>query len=385
MTRMHVVFLLPIGEYYSQEWTGAIATVTRHLAGELEREGHRVTVLGSDDGGTPFDEGRSVRLRHGPAHPPPTLLRKANTAVARLRGWTWPDYGPYFRAAMGRLRTLGEPVDAIVVANDPRTADRLAGSGIARQVVLWLHNRLEGPEAAPLRTISPAVRLVAVSAAVAAWTRDRHLPEADIRVVYSGVDHELFRPRDGWLEASDPVRVVCHGRIDPNKGHEVAAEAVARLRADGLPVEITLIGEVRAFGFGADDLEAYRRRVSEAVAAAGGTMLGWMPHAELAVELRRHDVACVLSRVDEPFGLVNLEAMASGCAVIATRMGGIPEAVGSAGALVAPDDPEQVAAVLEAWVRDRGALAAMKRAAVDRAAAFTWSATADALVALLRE
>lgn len=379
---MHIVFLLPIGEYYSTEWTGAISTVTRHVAGELGRAGHRITVLTSDDGGTAFEEGATVRLRHGPANPAAPLRRKADTAVARLRGWTWPDYGPYFRAATRALGTLDVPPDAIVVANDPRTADRLVRRGVADRVVLWLHNRLEGPESAPLHTISAEVDVVAVSEAVAAWTR-RYLPDTDIRVIHSGVDHRLFHPRERWLDAGDPVRVVCHGRIDPNKGHEVAAEAVAALQARGIPIELTLIGEVRVFGFGAKDVEAYRRRVDAALASAHGTRLHWMPHAELAEELRRHDIACVLSRVDEPFGLVSLEAMASGCAIVATRMGGIPEAVGSAGALVAPDSPEEVAAVLERWVRDRDALADMKRAAVERARAFTWAATADALVALL--
>lgn len=380
---MHIAFVMPIGEYYSQEWTGAIATVTRHLAGELATQGHRVTIISPDDGGIPFPEGDVVRLRHGSAHRAGPLRRKAATAIARLRGWTWPDYGPYLRGLRRALDALEWPIDAVIVANDPGTADRLARSGVAEHVVLWLHNRLEGPETRPFAKLADSVTVVAVSRAVADWTRARYLPSREIPVVYSGVDHDLFHPRAGWLDVGDPVRVVCHGRIDPNKGHEVAAAAVARLRDAGLPVEITLIGQVRTFGFSPEEEAAYGRRVVAAMEAAGGTVLGWMPHEELAGQLRRHDVACVLSRVDEPFGLVNLEAMASGCAVIATRRGGIPEAVGSAGALVEPDSPDEVADVLEAWVRDRGRLEAMKRAAVERASGFTWAATAASLVRLL--
>src|SRR5690349_3597693 len=118
---MHLVFVLPIGEYYSQEWTGAIATITRHLAAELTTAGHEVTVLSPDDGGTTFTEGEVVRLRHGSAHPPPPLRRKANTALARLRGWTWPDYGPYLREVERAIRSLRGPIDAVVAANDPGT------------------------------------------------------------------------------------------------------------------------------------------------------------------------------------------------------------------------------------------------------------------------
>ena len=380
---MHLVFVLPIGEYYSHEWTGAVATVTRHLARELTSDGHAVTVVTPDDGGVTFSEGRVVRLRHGSAHPASSLRRKADTARARLRGWTWPDYGPYLREVRRVLHSIEPPIDAVIVANDPATAERLAVDAIAGRTVLWLHNRLEGREARPFATLSDRVAVVAVSRAVADWTSDRYLPSTDIAVVYSGVDGELFHPRSDWLQAVDPVRVVCHGRIDPNKGHEVAATAVTLLRAAGLPVEITLIGQVRTFGFSAEQEAEYGRRVTAAMEAADGTVLGWMPHAELADQLRRHDVACVLSRVDEPFGLVNLEAMASGCAIIATRRGGIPEAVGTAGALLDPDSPEQVAEVLASWIRDRGRLAAMKRAAVERAARFTWSATAAALLRII--
>ena len=96
------------------------------------------------------------------------------------------------------------------------------------------------------------------------------------------MDHDLFHPRPDWLEARDPVRVVCHGRIDPNKGHEVAAAAIERLRRAGLPVELTVIGEVRTFGFSQADADDYGRSLASAVASADGTMLGWMPHAELA-------------------------------------------------------------------------------------------------------
>ena len=57
--------------------------------------------------------------------------------------------------------------------------------------------------------------------------------------------------------------------------------------------------------------------------------------------------------------------------------------MGSAAALVDADAPDQVAEVLASWVQDRDTLNAMKRAAVERASEFTWSATAEALLRLL--
>ena len=91
----------------------------------------------------------------------------------------------------------------------------------------------------------------------------------------------------------------------------------------------------------------------------------------------------MLSRWDDPFPLVVLEAMASGCAVVATERGGIPEAAGGAARLVASDDPAAAAQVLEEWATDPVSLAAAKRAARQRAVECTWArATAQFLGAL---
>ncbi|WOP17212.1 glycosyltransferase family 4 protein [Raineyella sp. LH-20] len=382
---MNIVFVLPVGEYYSQEWTGAIATITRHLARELDLLGHRATVLTPDDGGTLYAEGSPRRLAYGPAHPVSTLGRATSGLLARAdRSAGSGAHRRYLRAVTRRLAELPGPVDAVVVANDPRAAAHLAHRRVGDRTLLWLHNRLEGAEAEPFRDLPAEVGVVAVSAAVAAWTRDRYLPQREIRVIHSGVDLRQFAPRTDWLDPRDPVRIVCHGRIDPNKGHEAAAEAVRLLREEGLPVEFTLIGQVRTFGFSREAEEAYRRQLEAAVAAAHGTRKGWLPHATLAEELRTHDIACVLSRVDEPFGLVNLEAMASGCAIVATRRGGIPEAVGTAGAFVDADAPRQVADAIRHWVRHRDSLAAAKRDARRQAERFPWSATAADLIELLR-
>ena len=263
----------------------------------------------------------------------------------------------------------------------PRTASPGRGVG---ETVLWLHNYLAGTEAQPLAHLSPAARVVAVSNDVAEWTRQHHLPSTEIAVIHSGVDTDLFRSRDD-LATDGHLRVVCHGRIDPNKGHDVAAAAVARVRGEGLPVRLTVIGEVRTFGHSPADVEAYRARLEAAIQSADGTRLPWLSHRDLAVELRRHDVACMLSVVHEPFGLVNLEAMASGCAMIATRTGGIPEVVGDAGVLVEPGDVDQVADQLRRWAGDPAQLGAAKRAAVARADQFTWAETARALLGLVTQ
>ena len=210
-----------------------------------------VTILTPDDGGTLFAEGHAVRLRHGSAHPRPPVLRKANTAhrsaprmdVARLR--------PVPARSQSRLRSISRAASTpIVVANDPVTADRLALRRLAEHIVLWLHNRLEGAETRPFATMSDAVQVVAVSQAVADWTTERYLPRSrDPRSSTAASTTTCStRAPTGSRSATRCAWSATGGSI-PNKGHEVAAAAVARLRGAGLPVELTVIGEVRTFGF----------------------------------------------------------------------------------------------------------------------------------------
>jgi glycosyltransferase involved in cell wall biosynthesis len=95
--------------------------------------------------------------------------------------------------------------------------------------------------------------------------------------------------------------------------------------------------------------------------------------------VRDHDVAFVLSRANEPFGLVALETMASGCAVISSDRGGLPEACGGAALLVDPDDFEGVVRHLRTLVSDATALRAQKQRAVERASKSSWESVARIL------
>jgi len=90
----------------------------------------------------------------------------------------------------------------------------------------------------------------------------------------------------------------------------------------------------------------------------------------------------------EPLGIVNLEAMACGTAVVASAVGGIPEVVsdGETGLLVPPGDPAALAVALNALIGDPARAAAMGRAGRDRAIAeFGWQAIAAQTAALYQK
>lgn len=387
-----ICFVLPPMESYSSTDGGAICTVTRQLTRSLIELGHSVDVITPNCGGKHYTEGNVHELRYGtPIRPEEregtslgaVIVHKAVVLEARVRRWSWPDYGPYLREVIRCLRQLVTP-DLVVVANDPELAHRLHREGIGEQQALWLHNRIPGKAARSLPDIASEVDVVAVSQSVATWTSETYgIPAQSISVIHNGIDLEEFQPRDGYLRPQTPIRVISHGRIDPEKGHEIAAKAVGVLRAKGLPVTFTVMGGVQTFGIPEARARAFAEALADATAEAGGTATGKLPVEQVAGVLRDHDIACVLSKYHEAFSLSLLEAMASGCAIVTTGRGGMKEIAGDSAVLVGVDDVDAVASAIEGLIDDPMLLAERKAAARARSESFTWKKSARALESLI--
>jgi len=129
------------------------------------------------------------------------------------------------------------------------------------------------------------------------------------------------------------------GRLVSRKGIDVALEALHLLRERGRTPTLTICGD----GPEREVLEKKARRLE-----LGGVVCfeGWTSPETLAVWYRRAAVTLVPSR-KEPFGIVALEAIASGCPVVASNVGGLPEAVRDCGVLVKSNDPEALADGIE--------------------------------------
>ena len=112
-----------------------------------------------------------------------------------------------------------------------------------------------------------------------------------------------------------------------------------------------------------------------------------LPQREV-IQLLTHATVFACPSLYEPLGIVNLEAMACGTAVVASRVGGIPEVVsdGETGLLVPSDDPGALAAALNALLADPGRATAMGERGRERAIAdFSWPAIAAQTAALYSE
>ncbi|SFR34177.1 glycogen synthase (ADP-glucose) [Microbacterium azadirachtae] len=234
----------------------------------------------------------------------------------------------------------------------------------------------------------------------------RAYPQVDpakVRVIYNGIDV------DAWHPVDDPAVLAKHG-LDPSRPSVVFVGRITRQKglpyflraAEKLPADVQLV-----LCAGAPDtpeiMDEVRGLVAELTASRTGVV--WIEEF-----LPRHELSAILTAattfvcpsVYEPLGIVNLEAMACGAAVVGTATGGIPEVVvdGVTGRLVpieqvqdgtgTPVDPERfvadLAAVLTEVVSDPARAKAYGEAGRERAAAdFSWAAIADTTRTLYEE
>jgi len=215
------------------------------------------------------------------------------------------------------------------------------------------------------------------------------IPADRVRVIRNGIDTREYAPDSGTdvLEryGAEPGRplVVFVGRVTRQKGLSVLLRAAARLDPGtqlmlcaGQPDTAELAAEVTGL---VQDLLDTR---------SGVIWLSGMLARREVIQLLSHATAFVCPSLYEPLGIVNLEAMACGTAVVASRVGGIPEVVadGETGLLVPPGDPVALADAVNALVRDQALAAAMGQRGRERAVAeFDWAGIARQTVRLYEE
>ena len=137
--------------------------------------------------------------------------------------------------------------------------------------------------------------------------------------------------------------------------------------------------------------EGLRRRVMNGELAGRVSFPGPLTGGDLAGSYDAADLLVLASRA-ETYGMVVTEALAHGLPVVATEVGGVPEALGHGadgvrpGLLVPPGDPAALGAALRAWLGDAELRRRLRRAAGERRASLSgWSTTASVLAGVLAE
>lgn len=205
-------------------------------------------------------------------------------------------------------------------------------------------------------------------------------------VVPLGVDTQLFHPcatsecaeqRD-WIGRGGRPEVIMVGRLHPLKGFDLIIDAISLLPDEKRPA-------LRVVGAPPPDGDEYARELHETVAnhsmISSTSFDGALRRSELAERIRAATIMVVPSH-SETFGLVALEAAASGVPVIARATGGLREAVldGQTGVLVSGDDPQVWADAIADLLSDTDRLDQMGAVAREHALATSWASSADRLI-----
>ena len=231
--------------------------------------------------------------------------------------------------------------------------------------------------------IEGADQFITVSQALRELAEAIGKPGRPTRIVPNGADTDRFSPRDALaarrklgLPELGPL-VVYVGQLKRVKGVDVLVEAMGVLaRREQAPrLAIVGAGPMRA---------ALAARIAELGLSGRVTWAGQVPHDEVAWWLAAADVAVLPSR-SEGLPTAACEAMACQRAVVATRVGGTPEAVidGETGLLVPSERPELLADALAALITDPNRAAQMGIAGRARVLErFTWATNAATMTGI---
>jgi glycosyltransferase involved in cell wall biosynthesis len=377
-SEMHVCFVLPPFEIYAPERGLALAIITYETVSELRSRGIETTVITPTDGGPLYEGGRTIALPYNPADQRRTLFSRV---VGRFERWDVRNYRAYVRACRNALRTLDPKPDVLVLFNDLVTGGLLEKHSKI-PVLTWLQNEVTTRHRSGLRELRTTDGVLAVSSYIATRSHERYGVDAPpIHVVPNAVNASRFSaPIESERRPGPPLRTCFVGRIDPHKGPLLAARSVERLRDEGVDVTIDVAGPVIAWGQDDATIAAYVDDLRSTLSRIGGRWVGHVSREDLPAFYRDYDVAYVPSTTPEPFGLVALEAMASGCAVIASDRGGLPEVCGDAATLIDPENDHRFDAAIREFALDPEFLARAKIVARAHAEDRQWNRTADLLL-----
>jgi glycosyltransferase involved in cell wall biosynthesis len=231
-------------------------------------------------------------------------------------------------ALIGRIASAIAGVPMVHHVHSPTSRDTTSGWSN------WLNATAER------LSLTGVSRVICVSESLGRHMLAEGFSQERIAVVPNGVPvPERLRddalPRGTWTLGTVAL-------FRPRKGIEVLLEALARLRAAGLPVRLHAVGP-----FETPEYEREVRAKADELGMAGDiTWTGFV--SDVAAELRRCDLFILPSLFGEGLPMVVLEAMAAGVPVVGTRVEGIPEAIrdGQEGLLAEPSDPEDLAGAI---------------------------------------
>jgi glycogen synthase len=194
-------------------------------------------------------------------------------------------------------------------------------------------------------------------------------------IIPNPYDDEVFRRFEGTDRARDLAYV---GRLVSDKGVDLLIEALSILRESGTETRLTVVGD-------GPDHSKLETQVAELALQSSVEFVGSVNSLQLAEILNHHRVLVVPSRWPEPFGIVALEGIGCGCAVVGSDQGGLPEAIGPCGITFPNNNPRALANALAQLINDPGQRDALRGNASSHLPRFTKRRVAEAYIELIEK
>ncbi len=333
-----VYHLLDEREAFSERDGGAIS----RWAANVLREGSEVVICPSFDYTWDFPIERIYQLpqwkRLGPVHP---VLYRMPWSLQKI------ICRKVFQILLKRLNKG----DVVYVHNRPAYAAVLATVAQRHgfQVVLHMHNshlsRANSGQIHALRRV-PIVFCSEFLRREANTALPNHFERT--YVVHNGADARKFRSTDRSHNSTPTI--IFTGRTVPYKGVHILLEAMRLLEVNGINAVCKVVGGAR---FGSNRSTPYMKKLQR-LRPNNTELVGYKIGDSIAELLRNADIFCCPSIWNDPFPLAPLEAMATGLPIVASNVGGIPEAVAyGGGILVPPNDASALANALGELVNDK--------------------------------
>jgi phosphatidylinositol alpha-mannosyltransferase len=207
---------------------------------------------------------------------------------------------------------------------------------------------------------------VRVAVSEAARETGRREGGGEFELLFNGVEMDRFESAPPQRDAQGRPTVLFLGRHEPRKGLPILLDAFARLEQ---PAVLWVAGD-------GPGVEVQRRRQ---LASDRVQWLGRLSDDEVASRLAGADVLCAPSLHGESFGMVVLEGMAAGCAVVASDIEGYRAAAGGHATLVPPGDAAALARALDGVLADLGSAASVlaRKEATEYARAWSMDTLAE--------
>ncbi len=217
------------------------------------------------------------------------------------------------------------------------------------------------------KTVASAQAITAISSAMKKQILNLGAPPDNVYLVPNGVPLAQFRHTEASRKQSTSHPIVFIGRLIRRKAADVLIQACSLLKDRCPGMKIKIAGE-------GVEMNALKKMVHEMRLSGEIEFLGTV-RGEEKVRLLADALFLVCPSREEPFGIVNLEALASGLPVVAARVGGIPDIIkdGINGFLIDADNPQQMADKMYLLMQDVALRIRMSENALQSSYRFDWS------------